>query len=75
MIYLFDSELGGCGIVFNPSFLSEEEIAFAVKVERIPEPEIIEGKEAVLRCNHKTKRVWYEYVDIQPEVQQFTDNE
>ena len=63
MIYLFDDGNGAC-IVFDGSFLTEEEKKYAVKIETLPEPEVIEGKEHFLRCNHETKKVWYDYVDI-----------
>ena len=63
MIYLFDNGFGA-GMVFDPSYLTEEEKQHAVKVESVPEPEVIEGKHAILRCDHKTKEVWYDYVDI-----------
>lgn len=33
-------------------------------VDSIPEPEQIEGKQAILYCNPQTKEFWYEYVDI-----------
>jgi hypothetical protein len=35
-------------------------------VESIPEPQQIEGKAPILRCNPTTKELWYEYEDIPP---------
>jgi hypothetical protein len=64
MIYLFDYGFGASQ-VFDGTSISEEERNFAVKVENIPEPEVIDGKTAILRCDHTTKRVWYEYIDPQ----------
>ena len=69
MIYLFDEGFG-CGMVFDPQFLTEEEKKRAVKVESIPEPEIIEGKHAILRCDHQTKKVWYDYVDVEVQIEE-----
>jgi hypothetical protein len=63
MIYLFD-EGYGCGIVFDGDSITQEQRDHAVKVESVPEPEVIQGKNAILRCNHQTKEVWYDYVDI-----------
>jgi hypothetical protein len=64
MIYLFDNGFGA-GIVFTEKYLTPEQREHAVKVENIPEPEVIEGKTAILRCDHKTKEVWYDYIDIE----------
>lgn len=36
----------------------------SIIVETIPQPEIIEGKEAILYINPETKDMWYEYVDM-----------
>ncbi len=49
---------------------SEEELRqIGVLVEDLPQPEIKEGKIAVLYCNPATQEVWYEYEDepITPE--------
>lgn len=35
-----------------------------ILVDSIPEPEQIEGKQAILYCNPDTKELWYEYEDI-----------
>jgi hypothetical protein len=63
MIYLFDNGFGA-GMVFDQKYLTKEEIEHAVKVQSVPEPELIKGKTATLRCDHKTKQVWYDYIDI-----------
>lgn len=64
MIYLFD-EGYGCGIVFDGNSITQEQRDHAVKVEVLPsEPPAIDGKHIVLRCNHQTKEVWYDYIDI-----------
>lgn len=64
MIYLFD-EGYGCGIVFDGNSLTQQQREHAVKVEVLPpEPPKVEGKSIMLRCNHQTKEVWYDYIDI-----------
>jgi len=75
MIYLFDYGYGA-SMVFVSSSISQEEIDFAVKVEEIPpEPEKIEGKIAILRCNHETKEVWYDFIeDKKREKENITEN-
>jgi hypothetical protein len=62
MIYLFDYGFGASE-VYDANSISEDERLFAVKIENVPEPEVIEGKVAILRCDHQTKKVWYDYVD------------
>jgi hypothetical protein len=68
MIYLFD-EGYGCGIVFDANSITKEQREHAVKIESIPEPEVIEGKLSILRCDHKTKEVWYDYIDVEQEME------
>ena len=68
MIYVFEDG----AVVYDESTISEEEKQKAVAVEKLPEPEQIEGKIAVLRANKAENRVYYEYID---EPQNPLDNE
>lgn len=44
----------------------EELLQIGALVDEIPEPEQIEGKEAVLYYNPETNTVYYEYIDREP---------
>lgn len=46
------------------SIFSNDEIAVAVDVNNIPQPEDIPGKRAELFYNKETKETYYEYFDI-----------
>lgn len=59
MIYVFEDG----AVVYDGSTISEEEKQKAVAVEKLPEPEQIEGKIAVLRASKAENRVYYEYID------------
>ncbi len=59
MIYVFEDG----AVVYDGSSISEEEKQKAVAVEKLPEPEQIEGKIAILRANKAENRVYYEYID------------
>lgn len=58
-IYVFE----GGSIVYDGSTLTEEQKSRAVAVDKLPEPEEIEGKIPVIRANLKTQEVYYEYID------------
>lgn len=57
-------------IHYKTERLSKEQLAAAILVESLPEPENRRGMRAVLYANPQTKEVWYEYVERPP-----TDNE
>jgi len=59
MIYVFEDG----AVVYDGSTISEEEKQKAIAVEKLPEPEQIEGKIAVLRASKAENRVYYEYID------------
>lgn len=59
-----DINYGVVTSIFNDySNFSEERIAEGIIVESIPEPEIIDGKYAVLYMNLETKEPYYKYFD------------
>lgn len=67
MILVINNGNGSFTIHYHPEKLgkSEEELGkMGLLIDTIPEPEIIEGKEAVLRFDGN--KLYYDYVDIQP---------
>lgn len=68
MIYVFPEG----NVVYDGNTISDEQKAQAVAVESLPEPQIPEGKYAVIRADKATETVYYEYKDIpkDPEVEQ-----
>lgn len=68
MIYVFE----GGSVVYDGSTITEEQKAQAVAVEVLPEPEVIEGKMAILKASKSEERVYYDYVDKpkEPEIEE-----
>lgn len=68
MIYVFPQG----NIVYDGSTISDEQKAYAVAVESLPEPQTLEGKYGVLMADKANETVYYEYKDIpeDPEVEQ-----
>lgn len=63
MIYLFNSEWGA-STVYDASSLSQDLIDYAVKVNKLPQPEVRDGFFSQVFCNHTTGEVWFEYYPI-----------
>lgn len=68
MIYIFE----GGNIVYDGSTITDKQKAQAVEVSTLPDPEVIEGKVAILKANKATETVYYEYIDKpkDPEIEQ-----
>ncbi|MGV8983457.1 hypothetical protein [Clostridium sp.] len=62
MIFVFGNELGA-SIVYQEDTLTSEEKAKSIAVERLPKPEIIDGKVAVLKINTSDNTLYYDYAD------------
>ena len=61
MVNVFYDENDNVNLIYYID-LPEELISLPhFSLEVLPEPEIIEGKESVLKCDGK--KVWYDYVD------------
>lgn len=67
MIYVFENYGNKASIVYDETTITEEEKSDGIGLEKLPEPEIIEGKTEILKCNKITKEVWYDYEEIQAE--------
>lgn len=65
MPHVFPCPTGnGASIVFLDDTLTETQKAKGIKVDKLPEPESIAGKQARLNGNKETGEVFYEYVDV-----------
>lgn len=69
MIYVFENDNNNVSIVFDETTLTEQEKSKGIALEQLPIEEVIEGKEAILKCRKATNEVWYEYRDIEPNVE------
>ena len=67
-IYLFENANNDVSIVFDETTLTEEQKSRAIALESLPPKEEVEGKLAVLKANKGTNKVWWEYVDIDNEL-------
>ena len=68
MIYIFpENSNGACSIHYAPELLSESQKAKGIALEKLPEPEKVEGKYAELYADLKAGKIWYEYKDIPQE--------
>ena len=53
-------------IHYVPEMLNEDDLAQAIMVEEVPEPEPKDGCVPYLHCNPQTKELWYEYEEVPP---------
>jgi len=60
MIYVFNDGRDH----YKPELLTEKEKEGGFLLEKLPEPEKIEGKQAVMKVDVEKQQVTYEYVDI-----------
>ncbi|MBA7628711.1 hypothetical protein ES703_36206 [subsurface metagenome] len=67
MIIVFPGSNGECSISYRPDLLSDEVKERGIALDKLPVPDKIEGKRAVLMANKETSKVWYEYRDIPPD--------
>lgn len=62
MIYIYQN--ANCiSIVYEESSLTEQEKMKGIALEQLPDPEVKEGKIAVLKIDKEKNKVWYEYVE------------
>ncbi|MCS5501933.1 hypothetical protein NY607_12430 [Lysinibacillus sp. A4] len=70
MIYVFEGENNLASVVFDGKYLSQENKDKAIKLESLPVDESTTSQAAILKADSKTGRVWYEYVDRVPTVEE-----
>lgn len=59
MIYVFEEG----NVVYDGDTISDDEKSQAVAVEKLPTPQKVIGKKAVIKANLATQEVYYQYVD------------
>jgi hypothetical protein len=63
MIYLFENPDFNASIVYDETTLTDAQKNKGVALDKLPTPEMLEGKMAVLKVKKSTGEVWYEYID------------
>jgi hypothetical protein len=63
MAILFESEDNNASVVYDEGTLTLEQQLGGWIILELPQIEMIEGKQAILKANVTTEEVWWEYVD------------
>lgn len=73
-MYVFEGIHNLASVVYDEENLTEELKAEGIPLETLPQSEVRNGKIAVLMADKGTKKVWYEYYDETPTLEdEFTE--